>query len=434
MRSVMKTLEARGLISQSTRAENSPVPPGSAVYCGFDPTADSLHVGNLIAIVTLLHFRAAGYHPIAVVGGATGLIGDPSGRTKERDKMAQETVAKNLCGISENLERISRNHELLVEEKKPLPPLKLLNNAHWYEGVNIIHFLSDILRPLRLNTFLKKDSVSQRNEGEEGMCLTEFLYPALQAYDFLQLHKQHNCWMQVGGSDQWGNISIGYEYVRKLTGSEVQGLTTPLLLTSTGEKIGKSAGNAVWLSPHKTTSYSLYQYFVKMADSDTERLLKYFTFLPLEEIESIMQAHRSQPELRTAQKVLAENVTKLVHGMSGLETALTATAALFGDPEALASLPESSFEDVFVGVPSGELSHNLCADGKGLSLAEVAVKSGAVPSKKEAQKMINWGSFRVNNVLVQSPLEKLDPAKHILKGRFTVLRVGKSRYHLVKWK
>lgn len=286
------------------------------IYAGFDPTADSLHVGNLLVLMNLLHWQRGGHQVLALVGGATGLIGDPSHRTKERDLLQQDVIDKNIRGIEKNIRTIFENHEKYFYEQKefPLKPVTVVNNIEWYKNVNVIDFIRSVGRHFRMGTMLIKTSVESRLKSDTGMSFTEFTYQIFQAYDWLCLLNKHNCRFQVGGSDQLGNITAGHELISRTAKKEVFGLTLPLITAEGGKKFGKSLGNAVWLAPEKSSSFSLYQFFIRTTDSDVENYLKLFTFLPLNYIKQLMIEHKEQPELRKAQKKLAENVTLLVHG------------------------------------------------------------------------------------------------------------------------
>lgn len=286
------------------------------IYAGFDPTADSLHIGNLLVLMNLLHWQRGGHQVIALVGGATGLIGDPSHRTNERDQLDQDIINSNIAGIRKNIETIFENHEkyFYKEESFPLKPVTIVNNIDWYNNVNVIDFVRSVGRHFRMGTMLIKSSVESRLKSDSGMSFTEFTYQIFQAYDWLCLFKKYNCRFQVGGSDQLGNIVAGHELISRASKKDVFGLTLPLITSEGGKKFGKSLGNAVWLSPKKSSSFQLYQFFIRTTDADVENYLKLFTFLSLNYIKQLMIEHQAKPDLRKAQKILAENVTLLVHG------------------------------------------------------------------------------------------------------------------------
>ncbi|KAM7414971.1 hypothetical protein PAMA_019675 [Pampus argenteus] len=292
------------------------------VYCGFDPTADSLHVGNLLAIIGLLHFRSAGHHVLAVLGGATAQIGDPSGKTNEREPLSADAAEANTRRIRESIHTIFSNHELHFHDgSRKLGTVTVLNNLSWYKDWAVVGFLSEAGRHFRMGTMLSRHSVQSRLKSDVGMSLTEFTYQVFQAYDFHHLNQIYGCKIQLGGTDQLGNLMSGHEFIRKVSGEEVYGLTIPLVTSSVGDKLGKTAGNAVWLNRDKTSPFELYQFFLRQPDASVEEYLKLFTFLPLSEVERLMQQQREDPGKRLAHKRLAAEVTKLVHGKEGLESA-----------------------------------------------------------------------------------------------------------------
>lgn len=286
------------------------------VYAGFDPTADSLHVGNLLVLMNLLHWQRGGHQVIALLGGATGLIGDPSHRTSERSELSDLVAKENIESIGQNIRTIFENHSKYFweDEKDQLKAPIVLNNLEWYQGLNVIDFIRGVGKHFRLGTMMGRTSVQSRLNSEGGMSFTEFSYQIFQAYDWLCLAKTHNCCFQIGGNDQMGNMVSGYDLITKLSDKKVYALTLPLITAEGGKKFGKSVGNAVWLSPEKSSSFQLYQFFIRSKDSDVENYLKLFTFLPLGRIEEIIRAHQKAPEKREAQRILAENVTLLVHG------------------------------------------------------------------------------------------------------------------------
>ncbi|CAH2278281.1 tyrosine--tRNA ligase, mitochondrial [Pelobates cultripes] len=326
------------------------------VYCGFDPTADSLHVGNLLAVLGLLHFHRAGHHAIALIGGATAQIGDPSGRSLEREPLNPETLESNVRGVRDSLNRVFENYQVLHGgHAKPGATFNVLDNASWYRNRQPIEFLSSVGRHFRMGTMLSRHSVQSRLKTPEGMSLTEFLYQMFQAYDFYHLHQQHGCKIQLGGNDQLGNLMSGHEFIHKVTGEDVFGIMLPLITNTTGDKLGKSAGNAVWLNRERTSPFDFYQFFVRQKDSSVERFLKLFTFLPLEEIEKIMEQHVKEPEKRVPQKRLAAEVTKLVHGKEGLESAKRCTHALYHSRiDALEAMSDQELQELFQEAPFTE--------------------------------------------------------------------------------
>lgn len=285
------------------------------MYAGFDPTADSLHIGNLLILMNLLHWQRAGHQVIALIGGATGLIGDPSHRNSERVEMDRYLIQENIKSITKNIKTIFDNHRTyFVKNHQALKPLIVVNNMNWYKDINVIDFIRNVGKYFRMGTMLGRASVQSRLNSETGMSFTEFTYSLFQSYDWHQLMKNYNCRFQIGGSDQMGNIVSGYDLITRSTGEEVYGITLPLITAEGGKKFGKSLQNAVWLSPEKSSSFQLYQYFIRAKDFDVEKFLKLFTFLPLSKITEIVESHVKSPEDRKAQKILAEKVTLLVHG------------------------------------------------------------------------------------------------------------------------
>ncbi|KAK6482817.1 tyrosine--tRNA ligase [Huso huso] len=401
------------------------------VYCGFDPTAESLHVGNLLAIIGLLHFRSAGHNAIALIGGATARIGDPSGKATEREPLSEKSIEQNTRGIRDCLERIFTNHELYSprNSKKPLGTVNILNNASWYRGKDVVEFLSTVGRHFRMGTLLSRHSVQSRLKSAEGMSLTEFSYQIFQAYDFYHLNQHHDCRIQLGGTDQLGNLMSGYEFIHKVTEQQVFGLTIPLVTTSTGDKLGKTAGNAVWLNRDKTSPFELYQYFVRQLDSNAQRYLKLFTFLPLPEIEHIMDQHGREPEKRGAQKRLAAEVTKLVHGKEGLESAKRCTNALYqGSLDALEKMTDEELQELFREAPFYELLLE-----PGTSVLDMCRKASAIPDGARGYQMITDGGVWLNHARVTSPEQVLIPGHHILNNGLTLIRIGKKNFYIVKW-
>ncbi|XP_006633788.1 tyrosine--tRNA ligase, mitochondrial [Lepisosteus oculatus] len=401
-----------------------------SIYCGFDPTADSLHVGNLLAIIGLLHFRSAGHHAIALIGGSTAQIGDPSGKTTEREPISGETVEENTRGIRSSLQRIFANHELcFCGDSKKLGTVTVLNNASWYRGWNVVDFLSQVGRHFRMGTLLSRQSVQSRLKSAEGMSLTEFSYQLFQAYDFYHLSKHHGCRIQLGGTDQLGNLMSGHEFIHKVSGQEVFGLTVPLVTSSTGDKLGKTAGNAVWLNRDKTSPFELYQYFMRQPDSVVERYLKMYTFLPLPEVEHVMDQHRKEPEKRSAQKRLAAEVTKLVHGKEGLDSAKRSTNALYhGSLQALEQMTDEELQELFREAPFCELLLE-----PGTSVLDACRRANAIPEGARGYQMVTEGAVWINHSRVTNPEQVLIPREHILLNGLTLIRIGKRNFYIVKW-
>ncbi|XP_023304366.2 tyrosine--tRNA ligase, mitochondrial [Lucilia cuprina] len=403
------------------------------IYAGFDPTADSLHVGNLLVIMGLLHCQRAGHNPIALVGGATGLIGDPSGRKTERSQLQDSIVEHNLEAIKKQLEKVFQNHlDCLWDDKKhkhPLPALRIVNNADWYKSLNIIDFIAHTGRHFRLGQMLSRSSVQSRLEAEGGMSFTEFTYQTFQAYDWLHLLRTYNCRFQLGGSDQMGNLMSGHELISRAEKKDVFGLTLPIVTDEEGDKFGKSAGNAVWLDGNKTSAFALYQFFVRRPDSEVEKLLKLYTFLPLEEIEFLMQEHRREPEKRKAQTILAEDITLLVHGEKGLKQAETITNALYkGNVEGLAELDHNEIKQTLAGATLVEMLAE-----PDMNMLKMAMKAKCFPTEADAIRIITAGGFYVNQKRCQNIAEIVTQGIHVLKNGLTLLRVGKRNFYIVKW-
>ena len=412
-------LKARGLVEAVTDPEiEKAVESPMTVYCGFDPSARSLQAGNLVSIMVLKRFQQAGHRVIALVGGATGLIGDPSGKSAERNMLTVEQVEETKRGISETLSRI-------LDFDGPNAAV-MVDNYDWYKGTSAIEFLRDIAINFRVPQMLAKESVKKRLEASEGaLTFTEFSYQILQGNDFLHLYDNFGCTMEVGGADQWGNITAGTDLVRKMRGKSAFGLTFPLLLDSSGRKFGKSEGNALFMDASMTSVYDWYQYFLRSADADVIRYLKVFSLRPLDEIAALEEATRAHPEERAAQKALAEELTRLVHGEAGLATAQGATKTLFGGDVAGKSAAE--LEEIFKDVKSAEVS---AAEVVGRPVYAVAAAAGMFKSNGEARRMAAQGGLYVNG-------EKADDKRvfadsDLIDGRIAVLRQGRKANFLLK--
>ena len=412
-------LKARGLVEAVTDPEiEKAVESPMTVYCGFDPSARSLQAGNLVSIMVLKRFQQAGHRVIALVGGATGLIGDPSGKSAERNMLTVEQVEENKRGIRENLSRI-------LDFDGPNAAV-MVDNYDWYRNTSAIEFLRDIAINFRVPQMLAKESVKKRLEASEGaLTFTEFSYQILQGNDFLHLYDNFGCTMEVGGADQWGNITAGTDLVRKMRGKSAFGLTFPLLLDSSGRKFGKSEGNALFMDASMTSVYDWYQYFLRSADADVVRYLKVFSLRPLDEIAALEEATKARPEERLAQKALAEELTRLVHGEAGLATAQGATKTLFGGDVAGKSADE--LEEIFRDVKSAEVS---AAEVVGRPVYAVAAAAGMFKSNGEARRMAAQGGLYING-------EKADDRRvfaeaDLIDGRIAVLRQGRKANFLVK--
>ncbi|RAV08648.1 tyrosine--tRNA ligase [Paenibacillus contaminans] len=414
---ILQELEYRGLINQVTDREGLEEKLKTervALYTGFDPTADSLHIGNLLPILCLRRFQLAGHTSIALVGGATGLIGDPSGRSTERTLNTSDTVGEWTNKIKAQLERF-------LDFETGDNPAKIVNNYDWISPVTLIEFLRDVGKNFTVNYMLAKDSVDSRLGS--GISFTEFSYMLLQAYDFMKLNETQGCALQVGGSDQWGNITAGMELIGRTSGNKAFGLTIPLVTKSDGTKFGKTASGAIWLDATKTSPYQFYQFWVNTDDQDVVKLLKYYTFLDPEEIARLETAVREQPEKREAQRVLAKEVTELVHGKEALESAINISRALFDGN--VQELTESEIAEAFKDVPSTTIED----DQLGLLDLLVAVK--AAPSKRQARQDVESGAVSVNGVRT-SEMEKKVGEFDKLAGNYLVIRRGKKNYYLVK--
>ena len=431
MTSVIQDLKARGLIAQTTDLEALDALLNEqkiALYCGFDPTADSLHIGHLLPVLALRRFQQAGHTPIALVGGATGMIGDPSFKAVERSLNSAETVAGWVESIRNQLKPF-----LSFEGENAAI---MANNADWFGSMNCLDFLRDIGKHFSVNAMLNKESVKQRIERDDvGISFTEFAYSLLQGYDFAELNKRHGAVLEIGGSDQWGNITAGIDLTRRLNQKQVFGLTLPLVTKSDGTKFGKTEGGAVWLNAKKTSPYQFYQFWLKVADADVYKFLKYFTFLSIEEIDAIEakdQASGTKPE---AQRILAEEMTRLIHGEAALQAAQRISESLFAEDQS--SLTESDFEQLALdGLPAFEVSDDL-------NVVEALVKTGLASSNKEARGFVNSKAVLLNGQAAESNNpnhadERPDDAylltdAHKRFGKYTIVRRGKRNHALLVW-
>ncbi len=421
--SLFRELSRREMIQDATDGAAEALAAGPVTaYIGFDPSAPSLHVGNLLPIVGLMHLQRAGHRPIAVAGGGTGLIGDPSGKTQERQLLTREEAA-------ENLERIKAQLAHFLDFESRSNPALLVNNLDWLGRLGVIDFLRDVGKHFSVNALLSKESVRRRVEDEEtGISYTEFSYLLLQAYDFLSLYDSYGCTFQMGGSDQWGNITAGIDLIRRMRGGRAYGVVFPLVTTTSGVKFGKTESGAVWLDPERTSPYRFYQFWVNTEDRDVVRYLKYFTLLEEPEIEELAVATRDRPQAREAQRILAERVTALVHGEHGLTRARQATQVLFGGE--IEGMGADEIADIFSDVPSSELPAG-ALEGEGHSLVELLAGSGVASSRGDARRSLEGGGIYVNNRRITDPSARVGLADAI-EGRFLILRKGKKRHHLVR--
>lgn len=390
-------------------------------YIGFDPTSSSLQVGNLLALMGLARLQRAGHSPIAVAGGGTGMIGDPSGKLEERPLQSREVIAANVEAIKEQLARF-------LDFEVRTNPARIVDNADWLTTIPLMDFLRDVGKHFTVNYMIAKDSVQSRLERQEGISYTEFSYMLLQAYDFLQLYDRYGCTVQAGGSDQWGNITAGVELIRRVRGGRAFGLVYPLVTNASGTKLGKTEQGAIWLDARRTSPYRFYQFWLNQADADVIRLLKYFTWLNREEIADLEEAVRERPDRREAQRRLAQEVTRMVHGDQALADAEKASQVLFGG--SIEGLTAANIEEVFADLPASEVPKT-ALEGPGKPLLDLLSETGIVKSRGEARRLIASGGVYVNNVRVEDALATVSMAQAI-EGRFIILRTGKKQYHLVR--
>ncbi|MBW3590583.1 MAG: tyrosine--tRNA ligase [Actinobacteria bacterium] len=420
---IYSELSWRGLVHQVTDPELGKLLAGEGfvVYCGFDPTADSLHVGGLIQLLGLRRMQLAGHKPLALMGGGTGLIGDPSGRESERTLLPAEVLEANISKISAQVAD-------LVDIGPGEMQGQTFNNAAWLRPLRLTDFLRDIGKHFSVNAMVARDSVRNRLESrEQGISFTEFTYILLQSYDFLHLYDHYGCRLQIGGSDQWGNITYGIELIRKVRGAQAYGLTSPLIEGLGGAKMGKSVGGNVWLDPAKTSPYRFYQYWINAADEHVVRMLKFFTFLDRDRIGELEQAVADRPAEREAQRALAHEVTALVHGAEEARKAQRASQALFG--RQIAELDEATLLDVLADAPSSVHPRSSFEQGK--ALVDLLLEAGLATSRRNAREFISGGGVYLNNAK-EPDLERTVDSSDLLLGRYLVLRRGKKNYHLIE--
>jgi tyrosyl-tRNA synthetase len=421
--SILDELQWRGLIADCTDTAEltKKVSSPFALYCGFDPTADSLHVGHLVPLLALRRFQNAGHHPIAVAGGATGSIGDPSGKSAERQLLTKDQVKANVEAVRPQLAR-------LLDFERESNPAKLVDNADWTAGLSYLDFLRDIGKHFSVNQMVAKESVRARMEDREvGISYTEFSYMLLQAFDFYVLCRDHNCELQIGGSDQWGNITAGIDLIHKKLRRQAYGLTLPLITKSDGTKFGKTEGGSIWLDPKKTSVYRFYQFWINTADADVIRYLKFFTFLPQDEITSLEARHGQNPGAREAHKALAKATTDLIHGEHATAEAMRASEILFGGN--LEGVTESTFNEIVGEVPTKEIE-KAKLEGNGLSLVELLVHSGLCSSKSQARKDVEGGGVNVNNAR-ETNFQRAVTTNDLIFGKHVLLRKGKKNYVVI---
>jgi tyrosyl-tRNA synthetase len=422
MTNVLDEFVWRGLVSEATEgiADLLAKPP-DRIYIGFDPTASSLHVGSLLPVLALARLQRAGHTPIALVGGATGMIGDPSGKSQERVLQAFEQVSANVTGIRAQLERF------LDFNARP-NGASVVNNADWLAPMDLLTFLRDVGKHFTVNFMLQKESVARRLETEEGLSYTEFSYLLLQAYDFLHLFDAHGCRVQMGGSDQWGNITAGIDLIRKLRGAKAHGLVWPLMTTASGVKFGKTEAGTVWLDPARTSPFKFYQFWLNTDDRDAVGYLRYFTFLDRPHIDALAETVRVAPEQRQAQRTLAREVTTLVHGAEQVTRAERASAVLFG--EDIATLGADEVLTVFEDVPSIEVAAREF-EPDGIGIVDLLVRTQAAPSKGEARRLVQGGGVYLNNRRTADPQARVRRDQAI-GGRVFVLRKGSKQQFVIR--
>jgi tyrosyl-tRNA synthetase len=421
----IEELEWRGLIHDITPGTKELFDKQQVTaYIGFDPTADSLHIGSMVQIVLLMHLQRHGHKPIALVGGATGMVGDPSGKSKERNLLSEEELNKNLNGITAQLEKF-------LDFKSENNPAEVVNNFDWFKNFSFLGFIRDVGKYITVNYMMSKDSVKLRFTGDVGISFTEFSYQLIQGYDFYWLYKNKGVKLQMGGSDQWGNITTGSELIRKMDGGEVHALTSPLVRKADGGKFGKTEQGNVWLDPARTSPYRFYQFWLNCSDEDAINWIKVFTFLDKATIEELTAQHQAAPHLRILQKALAEDITVRVHSQHEYEKAVQASEVLFGKStkEQLKDLDEATLLDIFDGVPTFPISASLLKDG--IQIVElVAVETSIYSSKGEARRAIKAGAVNLNQEKVASE-ELLVGKADLIKEKYLLLRKGKKDYHLV---
>ena len=398
----------------------------TTAYIGFDPTADSLHIGSLVPILLLVHLQKAGHKPIALVGGATGMVGDPTGKSEERKMLSEDVLQQNVAGVRKQLEQY-----LDFDSNKP-NAAQLVNNYDWFKNVSFLDFIRDVGKHITVNYMMAKDSVKKRLDGETGMSFTEFTYQLVQGYDFYYLYKNNNCKLQMGGSDQWGNIVTGTELIRRKAGGEAFAFTCPLITKSDGGKFGKSEKGNIWLDASKTSPYEFYQFWLNASDDDAARYIKIFTFLQLQEVNEILTEHTGNEYQRKLQKKLAQEITTFVHGEDAFKKAVQATDLLFSKDtlQIIASLSKDGLDQVLAGVPAIEISKEKIS-GANPDIVTFLAETAVFASKGEAKKMIQGGGVSLNKQKVSDASAKVDMSLFI-NERYLFVQKGKTNYYLVK--
>lgn len=393
-------------------------------YIGFDPTADSLHVGHLTQIMTLIHFQRAGHKPYALVGGATGMVGDPSGKSDERNLQTEDMVEHNLAGMKKQLSKF-------LKFEAAGNGAVMVNNNDWFKDMNLFTFIRDVGKHITVNYMMAKDSVKRRLEGDSGLSFTEFCYQLIQGFDFYYLWKHHNCLVQMGGSDQWGNIVTGTELIRRKDAGTAFAITTQLIKKADGTKFGKTESGAVWLDPEKTSPYKFYQFWLNASDDDTKKWIRIFTLKTQEEIEALEKEHDAAPHLRILQKALAEDITVRTHSTEALVTAIKTSEFLFGNGslDFFATLNDTQVLEIFEGVPQHKISKAELADGIDASTL-LAEKTSVFPSKGEAKKTIQGGGVSLNKEKIKEASAVFN-TEHLLNGKYIIIQKGKKNYFLL---
>ena len=426
VKNFVEELKWRGMIQDMMPGTEEKLMEGpTAAYVGIDPTADSLHIGHLVSVMILKHFQNCGHKPLALIGGATGMIGDPSMKSQERNLLDEQTLAHNVRCIREQLARF-----LDFDSDAP-NRAELVNNYDWMKDYGFLAFTRDIGKHITVNYMMAKDSVKKRLSGEsrEGMSFTEFTYQLLQGYDFLYLYEHKGCTLQMGGADQWGNITTGSELIRRILGKEAYALTCPLITKADGGKFGKTEKGNIWLDPKRTSPYHFYQFWLNVSDEDAAKYIKIFTMLSREQIEAALAEHAQAPHLRTLQKLLAREITVMVHGQQEWEKAVAASEALFGNAtsQTLRSLDEETFLQVFEGVPAFEVASDLLPCG---IIDLLSVHTQVFPSKGECRKMIQGGGVSINKDKVTDPAATIG-ADALIDGKYILVQRGKKNYFLL---
>ena len=427
MTNFVKELQWRGMLHDAMPGTEEHLLEGmQSAYVGIDPTADSLHIGHLVGVMMLRHFQLAGHKPYALIGGATGMIGDPSGKSAERNLLDEKTLRHNQEALKEQL---SRFLDFSGDEDNAAV---LVNNYDWMKNFSFLEFIRDVGKHITVNYMMSKDSVKKRlsAESKEGMSFTEFTYQLVQGYDFLHLYKEHNCSLQMGGSDQWGNITTGTELIRRIAGGKGYALTCPLITKADGTKFGKTEGGNVWLDAERTSPYKFYQYWLNTSDEDADKYIKIFTFLGQQEIEVLIAQHKEAPHLRLLQKRLADEITVMVHSQEDLDNAVKASQILFGKSTAsdLKGLNEKTFLEIFDGVPQAELTKSELADGLDM-IGALAAKTNFLGSNGEARRELKQNSISVNKEKVKEDF--LITADDLINNKFVLLQRGKKNYFVL---